>query len=362
MKSDNMNMNVLHLLSSLKVGGLEKLFLDFVKTCSKDITVVIMNDQVDEFLKQDLLKTDCKVYFFNRKEGHKHPKYLFRLLRIIKDNRIDIIHSHNSSGMMWSILCKIFKPKLKSVYTIHDSIIIKNWNMVTLLICRIFIDANIAISDAILDDCVKNKLKTIKIYNGVDTKRWKQHQGSENLFSIINIARITYQKKGQDILIKALKQCKAKGMNFVCRFVGGVYKYDMNSFEYLKQLITDSDLTEEVSFLGNRDDVPELLAQADLFVLPSRYEGLPISLLEAMAAKLPVIASNISGSSELIEHEKNGLLFESENDTDLSEKILFLYNNREEIKRLAQNGYEFVQGFDISFMCDKYWELYESLK
>ena len=63
----------------------------------------------------------------------------------------------------------------------------------------------------------------------------------------------------------------------------------------------------------------------------------------------------------LIEHENNGLLFESENHHDLAEKIMFLYNNREEMKRLAQNGYEYVQDFDISTMCEKYWDVYKSL-
>ena len=362
MNIDTENMNVLHLLSSLKIGGLEKLFVDFTKASGKCITVVIMNDQIDKNLKEELIKTGHKVYFFNRKEGYKHPKYLFQLLKIIKENKINIVHSHNSGGMMWAILCKMLYPKLKLVHTIHNSVFARRWGMKILFFNRFFIDMNIAISEDILNNCVKNNLKAIKIYNGIDTKKWKQAQGGARLFSIINVGRITYQHKGQDILIKALKECKDKGMKFVCNFIGGVYEYDTHSFEYLKKIIEDLKLSEEIKFLGNRNDIPELLSQSDLFILPSRYEGLPISLLEAMAAKLPVIASNVSGSTDLIEHKKNGLLFESENPLDLADKILYLYNNRGEMKLLAQNAYEYVQGFDISIMCEKYWELYKYLK
>jgi len=358
---ENKNINVLHLVFSFQQGGLEKLLISFLKASSKNLTVVVMNDEVDGNLREELLKIDCKVYFLGRKRGHKHPKYLFRLLKIIKENNIDIVHLHNQGVIMLSMLCKILKPQLKFVYTIHDSVVVKEWNKATLFINRVFIDMNIAISEEIFNECVNKNLITTKIYNGVDTKKWKPAQGGALLFSIINVARITYYKKGQDILIKALKACKDKGMKFSCNLVGGVYEYDTESFEYLKKLIKDLELSEEIMFLGSRDDIPDLLAQSDLFVLPSRFEGMPISLLEAMAAKLPVIASNISGSSDLIKHENNGLMFESENYLDLAEKILFLYNNKEDMKRLAQNAYKYVQRFDILVMCEKYWELYRCL-
>ena len=360
---ENKKMNVLCYVSWLGQGGLEQLLIYFLKASKEHFTVVVMNDEADEYLKQELLKTTHKAFFLNKKRGQKHPKYLFRLYKVIKENNIDVVHSHDFGSMMWSILCKILKPKLKLVYTIHDSVIVKSWNKIMLFLNRTFIDMNIAISEDILNDCVKNNLKAIKIYNGVDTKKWKPAQSSiTRPFSIINVARITYYKKGHDILIKALKKCKDNGMKFICNFVGGTIESDMNSLEYLKKLINDLDLSEEIKFLGNRSDVPDLLFQSDLFILPSRYEGMPVSLLEAMAAKLPVIASNISGSVDLVEHEKNGLLFESENYLDLADKILLLYNNKEKMTDLAQNGYEYVQGFDISVMCEKYWNVYKCLK
>jgi len=346
---ENKKANVLHCIYSFTLGGAEKLLIYFLKECKEEVTVVIMGSNVDEHLRQEILKTGKNIYFFNKKRGQKRFKYLLRILKIIKEKNINVIHSHDFGTMLWSILCKILKPKMKLVHTIHDSIYVKNWNKFTLFINRTLIDMNISMSDDILNDCEKNKLKTIKIYNGVDTKKFKPTQGNVNNFSIINVARITHYKKGQDILINALKKCKDSGMKFICNLVGPL-EYDKESVVYLKRLINELDLSDEIKFLGNREDIPELLAQSDLFILPSRFEGLPVSLLEAMAAKLPIIASNITGSAELVKHENNGLLFEKENHSDLSEKILFLYNNRDELKRFAQNGYEFVQGFEISKM------------
>lgn len=367
--------NILQLVSSLQVGGLEKLLVEFIKSSeinSQDVTqdvnftVVIMNDGTNEALKKELLATKYNIYFLNRKEGHKHPKYLFQLLDIIKKNNIDIIHTHNSGGKFWSILCKFFTPKIKLVYTVHNSISLKNLSKIKLFLHKRFIDMNIAISNVICEDYLNSGfLKTTKIYNGVDTKKFivneKKLQDSTKL-NITNIARITYQIKGQDILIKALKECKNKGMNFVCNFVGGVYEYDIESLEYLKNLINELELTNEIHFLGNRNNVPELLSQSDLFVLPSRHEGFPISLLEAMAAKVPIIASNISGSNDLIKTEENGLLFKSEDHYALADKILYLYHNKNKMIDLAENAYTFVQGFDISVMCQRYCELYKNIK
>jgi len=361
--------NILHLISSLEVGGAEKLLIDLLKNTNPTDDVyyiaVVMNDKVNESLKKELLATNCNVYFLNRKEGHKHPKYLFRLLNIIKQNNIDIIHSHNYGGKAWSMLCKWLNPKLKLVYTIHDTNILNNLSKLNLLLHKKFIDTNIAISNAILKECQEYNInETIQIYNGVNLKNFdvkEKNKKIDNYFNIINISRINHLKKGQDILINALKICKDKGLNFKCNFVGGVYDYSKDSYKYLNTLVKELNLEKEITFLGNRTDICELLSASDLFVLSSKYEGLGLVVLESMSARVPVITSNIDGPAELITHGENGLLFESENHYDLADKILYLYNNRKKMEALSQNAYEYVQRFDIFVMCEKYCDLYKKL-
>lgn len=363
--------NVLQLVSSLEVGGLEKLLVEFVKASeinpqNVNFVILVMNDKVDEGLKQELLNTKYRIYFLNRPEGHKHPKYLFQLMKIIKKEHIDIIHTHNGGGKYWSVLCKILTPKLKLVYTIHDIVVIETMNRIKLWIHKTFIDKNIAISTDIYENCIENKIcKVIKIYNGINLKKFIKNENNflnNKKINIINIARITYPKKGHDILLKALKICKDKSLDFTCNIVGGVYDYDKNALKILEEMVEELELKADVHFLGNRNDIPELLSKSDLFILPSRFEGMPISLLEAMASGLPVIASNISGSNDLIINEQNGLLFENENHIELAEKIIYFYNNREKMQELAYNAYEYVKNFDISTMYEKYSNVYQKLE
>ena len=215
-------MNVMHFISAFEQGGMEKLLLYFAKACSEEITVVVMSNLVDEDMKQELLKTGHKTYFLNKQKGAKNPKYLLRLWKVIKDNNIDIIHAHDFGSMMWPIACKFLKRRLKLVFTIHSSPDVKSWNKLTLFLNRTFVDENIAISEDLLNDCLIRNLNVIKIYNGIDTKSFKQAQNDTQSFNMINVARITHQVKGQDVLIKALKECKDKGMRFACNFAGEV--------------------------------------------------------------------------------------------------------------------------------------------
>lgn len=360
------NINVLHLISSLEMGGAEKLLVELLKNAGSqygNFTVVVMNDKTNEELKKELLSTGYKVYFLNRKESHKHPKYLFQLLNIINKHKINIIHSHNYGSKHWAILCKIFNPKIKLVFTLHSMGIFDNYSKIKLFLHRKFIDKNIAISDVVMKDANNFGVsKTKRIYNGIELKKYISKINNKNdCLNIINVSRITHKIKGQDILIKALKECKNKGIDFVCNFVGGVYDYDKESFEYLQKLVNELDLKENINFLGNRNDIPELLSNSDLFILPSRCEGLGLAILEAMASKIPVIASNVDGPAELITNEETGLLFESENYKDLAGKIKYLYDNRESMGVLVENAYKFVQDFDILVMCENYNELYKSL-
>lgn len=370
MNNLTLTINILHLISSLEMGGAEKLLIDFLNnTNSKDVNfiIVVMNDKVNEELREELLATKHKIYFLNRKESHKHPKYIFQLLNIIKAHNINIIHSHNYGSKSWSILCKLLDPKLKLIFTVHCMGFFKSLSKFKLFLHKKFVDMNIAISKAVLEDSKSYGIsKIIQIYNGIDIQKFLNNCSdfpkNNDLLNIIDVSRINHLVKGQDILIKALKECKNKGLKFKCNFVGGVCDYSKESFEYLKILVKDLDLEKEIAFLGNRLDISALLSESDLFILPSRYEGLGLVILEAMAAKVPVIASNIDGPAELITHGENGLLFKNENHSDLADQILYLYNNRKMAECLVNNAYEYVREFDISIMCKKYCELYKDLK
>ncbi len=358
---------VLNLISSLQMGGTEKLLIETLKQAKKSsesmfITVVI-NNCYDEKLKKELIQIGYPVYFFNKKIGQKTFGVVQNLIKIINKYNVDIIHSHNTGSKLWAILVKMIMPRVRHVYTLHTTNMLENSNRIFNLLHKKFIDANIAISKVILDETLEYGVENVvHIYNGIDLSKFSFDplQQPNNQLNILNVSRLT-AVKGQDILIRALNLCKQRGINFSCTFVGGKCDYDKENYDNIISLADKLYLSDNVHFAGQKCDIVPYLNKADLFVLPSRYEGLGIAALEAMAAGVPVIASNIGGPREIIFDDFNGFLFERENHEELADKIEYFYKNNDRQARMKQSAYDYVRDFDISIMCDKYLELYSLL-
>jgi len=142
--------------------------------------------------------------------------------------------------------------------------------------------------------------------------------------------------KGVDILIKAFKLISNNFPEYKLKIIG--FCADKG---YFQKLAKDNSKIE----LGNpvpHNEAIKLLSRCTLFILPSRTEAMGRVLLEAMACKKPIIASNVDGIPTYIKHEFNGLLFESENVKDLAQKITIILSNPDYAKKLAENGYKYV--------------------
>lgn len=370
MSKTNKKLNILHLMSSFPVGGMQQVLANTAKTLAEkeDInnSVVILSGIYDEnYINQLKSINNIDLNLFTQNNFKNPLIVLFKLIKIVLKNKIQLIHTHDVDSKKFAILLKILFPKMKLVHTVHDTNLLNLFSNKHLLISRIFYDKHIAISNAVKDDCKNFAIdKTEIIYNGIDFEKFYSKKPSTNnneSFNIINVARIQLPKKGQDILIKALNECKKRNINFKCTFVGGYAEEDIKDYEYLQNLVSKYSLKENINFLGNRFDVPELLFKSDLFILPSRFEGFGLVVLEAMAAGLPVIVSNIDGPKEYIKHEINGLFFENENEIDLADKIQYLYENKQKMFELALAGQEDAKQFDNNVACEKYLELYKTL-
>ena len=127
----------------------------------------------------------------------------------------------------------------------------------------------------------------------------------------------------------------------------------------LENEIKRLNLKDSISILGQRHDVPELLADLDLFLLTSKEEGLCQTLLEAMAAKVPIVATRAGGIPEIIEDQKNGLLADVGHTQDLAKHIKYLLKNPPISKLLAQEGWKKVQNFSYQKMAEQTFEIYQ---
>jgi len=173
-------------------------------------------------------------------------------------------------------------------------------------------------------------------------------------FCLLFIGRLRIQKS-VDTLLKAVAQLKGLIPNLLVLIVGEGRGYEQDNLITLSENLG---LADTVRFCGVTDKPEHYLAAADVFVLPSVFEGLPLIVLEAFRAALPIIATNIDGVNDLIENGYNGLLFTPKNEAQLTEKILTLFSDAELRQKLGVQGY---QSFRNNFTIEKYAQKLETL-
>lgn len=360
-------MRVLHVISSFLLGGAEKMLIDIISISQKDAdySFLIINSVYDSDLLKSFNKLGVKVYFFNRRPGSKNLAHLLKLFKLIKFLKPDVIHTHDFASKILCAICKLFFQKVKLVRTMHC---IKGaqleWTKFKYLFDKHLVDINIAVSNSVYDVYQKAGLFNVEtVYNGVKTEIFNMYCNDEYQPNnkIVNVARLSTRQKGQDILIKALRICKDNGFNIKCDFIGGEYDYDKTALPYLRGLVRKLDLSGEISFLGQMNNIETILPNYSLFVLPSRSEAFGLVIVEAMAAGLVVVASNVDGPRELIEDGVTGFLFESENFEELAMKLMELFKNPLFAKEIRENSIVHSEQFNISKTVSSYLNIYQRI-
>ncbi len=179
----------------------------------------------------------------------------------------------------------------------------------------------------------------------------------KNLPIICTIAHLS-ENKNHAVLFKAIHKLIYEKNKHAQIVLAGAENQNK-----LKKLSQDLNIQEYVHFLGYTEKIPEILHHSDIKVLPSKEEGFPISLLEAALLKKPLIGANKSGMTNLIKHEKTGLLFENNNVESLTAQIERLLDNPELGKQLGENAYEFVMNnFSTEVNMKKLEAFYERIQ
>ena len=231
------------------------------------------------------------------------------------------------------------------------------------------IDAVIAISEGVrkvlLDSGVPPALIRV-IPSGIDFSPFEEVTPRDFLrreFSftpddyLVGIVAALEDHKGHAYLIEASKIVREQASKVKFIVVGtGSLRLELD------RQARDLGVQDIVYFLGFRDDVPRILASLDLFVLSSHHEGLGTSLLDAMASRLPVVATQAGGIPEVVKDRETGLLVPPRDAAGLARAILELYRNRDLASRLAGRGYDVVhECFSAEAMADRVVDLYKEV-
>jgi glycosyltransferase involved in cell wall biosynthesis len=207
--------------------------------------------------------------------------------------------------------------------------------------------------------------KILTIANGIEIEKYHNNGGiskytkraeiglNKDDFVIGTIGRLDPIKNHAG-LFRSLKEIIPSIKNVKLVVVG-----DGNIKTKLESLSTSLGIAPHVKLLGNRIDIPQLLSALDIFILPSFSEGFSLALLEAMAAKKPIIASNVGGNKDIIMHEVNGLLVDPNNTYDIASAVLKLYKDPLVRAKLADSAYELVsEKYSIGAMVKHYETIY----
>jgi glycosyltransferase involved in cell wall biosynthesis len=290
------------------------------------------------------------------------PKLLWRFLQAayVAERaarvRVDRLHAHfaNRSTTVARLASRI--SGIPYSFTAHAFDIYRT-DVSPRILRRKIDDANfvITISESnqdLLEKVAEERGDKIRLlHNGIDLSAFTPAPIPERpSFSILCVARLV-EKKGLPYLIEACGRLRDRGLDFRCRIIGRG-----NLRPRLAAMIAERQLEDRVSLRGavRQGEVPDLYRSADVFVLPAivasdgNREGLPVSIVEALACGLPVVSTPVSGISEVVHHDHNGLLVPERNPSELAEALERLITDRPLYDRLRDNARQSVTGrFDI---------------
>jgi len=360
-------MNVLHVVLSLDIGGLERFLMEFVANLPNEIkpTVVCLEK------KGDLGKEfgNVPVYELNKPPGI-HLSIAYQLAKMIRREKIDVIHTHNPAPQFYGSVAG-FITRTPVIHTKHgrnrpddrrELALAKISNQLT--------DYIVAVSDDSADLCLTlqnaPKSKVRRIYNGIDINRFGSRVKRKEKLLALGIpegcvtagmvARICADKD-HETLINSLEDIDCEENNFRLLVIGdGPLRGKMQS------LAASRGGADYVLFTGMRNDIPDLLSELDICVLSSHTEGHSITLIEAMAAGLPCIATAVGGNPEVVEDGVTGFLVPYKNSQALAEKVLFMIRNPDLARTMGEAGRSRAkERFNIVQTVKQYTELYRKL-
>jgi glycosyltransferase involved in cell wall biosynthesis len=375
-------MRIAQVVVHMDVGGVPEQVLMLVKGLVPDHLVTLVCGALDAKYEHQLRGAGVEVVqvgFERLLNPLADLRTFFTLLRLFRSRRFDVVHTHMYKAALIGAAAAAVARVPVVVNTAHNLgfLALPNAGLRALfwlydrLLFAATMDAVITVSNRIRQQVVGSGLvpdeKAVAIQNGIDlgpflatgdqseSLRAEFGCGPEDVL-IVTVGRLVWFK-GLDILLDAIPSIAAPTGRAKFVIVG-----DGPLRKPLLEQVTRLSLGDRVQFTGERRDVPAVLAAADVFVLPSVSEGLPISILEAMAAAVPVIATDVGGVPELVMDGETGVLVPARNKDALARAISRLAADPALRRRMGERGRERVMAnFSSSAMVQHTYGLYCSL-
>jgi glycosyltransferase involved in cell wall biosynthesis len=352
-------LRVCHVSLTLKTGGLERILADLYRhhdrnACEPEFVAI---HDVGRFADQ--IRDEGGIVHRLRPAGRWGQ--IEQMRRLFHEQGYDVVHTHNSYPHIYGTIAARLARVPVVVNTRHGQRAGHGWkSRLQFRLASRLVDRIVAVSDDAAHLCIDvdriDRRKVVRVWNGIDLTDFA-FSGPILDPVAITVARLSAEKDFPT-LIRSVSQVISRIPEFRLKIVG-----DGPERSSLEQLTSNLGVSRHVEWLGERTDIPELLRDAGFFVSSSLTEGISLTLLEAMAVGLPIIATAVGGNPEVILPQKTGLLVPAGDDHALAEAIVAMCHDRSSWLAMGKAARERVaRHFDVRRMAKDYEQLYRQLR
>jgi len=357
---------ICHIITRFVKGGADENTLLTVERLDKqsyDVTLVI-GTEYEHSMVQRVKNAGVHVHIIPLRhfQVFSAVRSVGALVHLFRRERFDMVHTHETEAGIVGRFAARLAGVPTIIHTVHGSPFSKYrspfLNVFVLWcerLCARFTTQFIVNADIIMQEYLQRGIGRVvqytTIYSGIELQRFKAKKTSGRKPPVITIIGRLARGKGHETFLRAAQQV-LKSTHAEFWIVGeGEHRH------VIEKLRNDLQL-KAVKFLGRRDDIPAVLAQSSIVVVPSLWEGTPRVIPEAMAAGVPVIASAVGGIPEQIQDGENGILIPANNPPALAEKILSVISNPAVARKLSAAGSVHAKRFSAYTMVDNIDKLY----
>ena len=358
---------VLHVIESLEFGGAEKVVVDLANALVARVPVgICCVKRLGEL--RAALDARIAVYCLDKQEGNdfRLPR---RLARLAADEGYDVVHSHAWGVFLEPALARTRVAPRRLVHTVHGQYLTYPPGRMSKLKRRFRralerwlaprYDAIVAVSGSVRDyvrrDLRIGEPRLVMIHNGIRAQESVAVARADGALTFITVGRLA-EVKNQVLMLEAFARVAREHAGARLRIIG-----DGPERGALEAQVRRLGLDGRVELLGFRGDIEALLAEAHVFLMSSHYEGISIAILEAMRARLPVVASRVGGVPDTVADGRSGILFADGDEEGMAEAMGRLARSRSERESMGEEGFRRLRDeFSIESTVDKYYDLYRA--
>ncbi len=350
---------VAHIALQLETGGLERLLIEHARHVDRreiELRFIALGQRGS--VANELENLGWPVVTLGAPPGLR-PSLVLRLARVLGSQGIDVVHTHNTKPLLYGGPAARLAGLPKVIHTrhgqrhgatrVHDAMFGLASRCAHKMVCVSHDAARRCRAEGVSPALIAT------IHNGVDTQRFAFH-GPSAAGPALFVGRLS-PEKDLETLIRAAAMVSRRRPSFRLVLAG-----DGPCKGRLRSLAGELQVQEHVQFVGAVGDVPSLLRTAGVFVLSSISEGLPVTVLEAMATGLPVVATAVGGTPEVVEHGVSGLLTPSGDHAALGDALEQVMADTEKAALMGRAGRLRVESeFTSRVMVDRYMALYRQV-